>query len=367
MRNSPSLKSGQARRLIIIAVAASLASVVLITSFAYADHKPAPHDIRIAVVGSAAVREHVALGLAHAAPGGFSISTARSPADAIAAIREQRSDGALVVQKHGPDQILTAGAAGPNLQLVIDKALTAVSGAMGRQTVSRDVVPLPDNDRSGLTIFVFELGLLVPSVLGSVFLFLVGRRARLWWRVGASALYCVLATALSILILNVVFGALTGAWAALFGIGVFGALSMVLTVSACQATFGLPGTGLAAFTLIFIGNAISGGSMPGPLLPNVYRQISEWTPNGAIVRGARAVVYFGGHGVGQPLIALGAWTAFALAALALNDWAHITERRTTSVAAEVYATPGIAHAASKLRRRRQVRTQSRAVAARGLR
>jgi hypothetical protein len=357
MQQTRSLGIGQGRRLIVFAIAASLASAVLIASFGYADHRPSPHGVSIGVVGSAGARAQVAVALADAAPGGFTVSAAQSAAAATAAIRQQRSDGALIVAANGPDRILTAGAAGPSLQAVIDAALTATSHAMGRQAVLQDVVPLPVNDTSGLSIFVFELGLLVPSVLGSVFLYLAGRRARLWWRVRASALYCLLASALSVVILNLGFGALTGAWPALLGIGVFGALSMVLTVSACQATFGLAGTGLAAFTLIFIGNAISGGSMPGPLLPNVYRQISEWLPNGAIVRGARAVVYFDGHGVGQPLVALGAWSALALLVLAINDWVHITERRHASIFAEVYAMPGVAHAANKLRRRRQRQAQ----------
>ena len=49
----------------------------------------------------------------------------------------------------------------------------------------------------------------------------------------------------------VIFGALTGASAALIGVGFFGSLTFVAFVTACQAVTGLPGTGLAALALVF--------------------------------------------------------------------------------------------------------------------
>jgi hypothetical protein len=45
----------------------------------------------------------------------------------------------------------------------------------------------------------------------------------------------------------------------------------VLFVAALQAVVGLPGTALAAVAFIFIGNAISGGSVPIGFLPGGFR------------------------------------------------------------------------------------------------
>jgi hypothetical protein len=205
---------------------------------------------------------------------------------------------------------------------------------------------LPTRDRTDLSIFVYELGLLIPSVIGSVGLYLIGRRSRVWWRATAALLYAVLVALFGTLIVDTGFGALTGAWLALFGIGVIGALAFSLPIAGAQATLGLPATGLMAVLLIFVGNAISGGSVPTGMLPDVYRQVSPWLPNGAIVHAARSVVYFGGHGLGQPLLALALWAGAGQVLLAANDLLHAYHRRgAPERAAEIYATPGIVHAA----------------------
>lgn len=340
------------RRLVLIAFALAIAGTLLILSYGYADHSPRPHGVAIAVVAPPAGVERVAAGLQRALPGGFTVTRVASPAAARTALRTQRVRGALVLGT-GPDaQVLSAGAAGTALQQVIDAALTQAASAARRQPVLRDVVPLPAGDRGGISSFVFLLGLLIPSVLGSVGLYLVGVRSRLWWRVAAAALFAVLVAGLGTLVLDTALGALTGAWAPMFGIAVLGALSFVLPVIATQATLGLAGTGLMALTFIFLGNAVSGGSVPTGMLPDVYRQISPWLPNGAVVHGIRSVVYFGGHGLGQPLEALSIWSGSALLALVGNDLLHLRERRRTPErhVAEIYATSGLGHVTQSHRR-----------------
>jgi hypothetical protein len=114
-----------------------------------------------------------------------------------------------------------------------------------------------------LSSFVFGLGLVLPSVIGGVGIFLLGMRLRLWWRVAAATLNALLAACGGVLAIDTVLGALNGgAGGALIGIGFVGALSFVLFVVALQAVVGLPGTALAAFAFVLVGNAVSGGSVP---------------------------------------------------------------------------------------------------------
>jgi hypothetical protein len=339
-------------RLLLTAVAAACAGALLILSFGYADHAPRPHGVTVAVVGPSAAVPRTAAGLAHALPGGFTVVRSPSAGAARAALRAQRIRGALVL---GPGQrapVLVAGAAGLSLSQVVGTALSAAASAARRHPVITDIVPLPSHDRSGLDTFVLELGLLIPSVIGSVGLYLVGLRSRLWWRVGAGSLFAVLVAGLGVLVMTQVFGALGGAWLATLGIAALGALAFVLAVGAAQATLGLPATGLMALVLVFVGNATSGGSVPTGMLPAVYREISPWLPNGAIVHGVRAVTYFGGHGLGQPLLALALWAGGGVVVLLLNDALHLgARRRRPDALVEIYATPGIVHAARLARRR----------------
>jgi len=216
---------------------------------------------------------------------------------------------------------------------------------MHRAATSLDVAPLSNGDRTGLSSFVFGLGLLIPSVLGGVGLFLLGMRLRLWWRVAAATLFALLAACAGVLAMDTILGALTGATAALIGIGFLGALSFVLFVAALQAVVGLPGTALAAVAFVFVGNAICGGSVPTGFLPGGFRQIAPWLPNNAIIRGVRDVVYFNGHDLVHPLLVLGLWPAVAVSVIAAVDLLHLTERRRRphDHSGEIYRVPAVAH------------------------
>jgi hypothetical protein len=341
------------RRLFAIAVAAAVVGFVLTLSFGFADHAPAPHGVRLAVAGPARLVQELATGLAHAAPGGFTVVTAPSARAVTSSVLSQAAAGGLVAGATGPVTIVTAAAAGSSQQQAITAALMGVATALHRQARSLDVAPLPASDHAGLSVFVFELGLLLPSVLGSIGLFVLGRSFRVWWRIAAAAVFAVLAACGSVLVLDTIFGALTGASAALIGVGCLGSFTVVAFVAACQAVTGLPGTGLAALVFVVIGNAVSGGTVPFAFLPDGFRQVAPWLPNGAIVAAARDVVYLPGSDLAHPLLVLGIWLAGSLAVLACVDLLHLAERRRTpDRAAEIYATSGTAHLRRRLARQR---------------
>jgi hypothetical protein len=341
------------RRLFVVAVLAALLGLGITLSFGYADHAPRPHGVRVAVAAPPAASAKLAEGLQHAEPGGFKLVDVSNARAAIRSVRSQREAGALIVPSSGTNTLVTAGADGALQQQVLTSALSAASHAMDRPVRSVDVAPLSAGDRSGLSSFVFGLGLLIPSVLGSLGLFLIGMGYRLWWRVAAGTLFALLAAAGGVLALNPILDAFTsGSVPELIGIGFLGALSYVLFVAALQAVVGLPGTGLAAIAFIFVGNAVSGGSVPIAFLPNVFRQVAPWLPNSAIVSGARDVVYFNGHDLGHALLVLALWPAVALAVLALVDLLHVAERkRLAHPAHEIYRTPAVVHLARRLRQR----------------
>lgn len=343
MSANASLSNRPPHQLFVVAVLAAVISLLITLSFAYADHSPAPHGVRIAVAAPGAVVDELAAGLDHAAPGGFELVSAGSGHAAVRLVRSQSAAGALVVPAGGPVTIVTAAAAGSSQQQVIKTALTAAAGAMHRSAESLDVAPLPPDDRAGLSSFVFELGLLIPSLIGSIGLFLLGVRFRIWWRVAAAALFSLLGGLTSFLVLDVAFGALSGSGAALIAVGVVGALSFVLTTSALQAVLGMPGTGIAVLLLVFLGNAASGGTVPIAFLPDVFRQIAPWLPNAAIVGAVRDVIYFSGNGLGHPLLVLSLWAGGALAILFGVDLLHTRARhRSDAPAHRIHSTTGIA-------------------------
>jgi hypothetical protein len=339
------------RRLFAIAVAAAAACFILTLSYGYADHAPAPHGVRIAVAAPPGVAAEVSARLGRAAPGGFTVLAAPSAAAVRGSVLSQSAAGGLVTGAAGPVTIVTAAAAGSSQQQAVAAALTATATALHRQARLLDVAPLPPGDRAGLSVFVFELGLLIPSVLASIGLYFLGRRLRVWWRVTAAAVFALLAACGSVLVLDAVFGALTGVPWALTGVGFLGALTFVAFVTGCQAVTGLPGTGLAALVLVFTGNAVSDGTIPFAFLPAGFRQIAPWLPNGAIVSAARDVTYLPASDLAHPLLVLGIWLAASLAVLAAVDLLHLAERRRApEQQADIYATPGTTHLKRRLAR-----------------
>jgi hypothetical protein len=334
------------RRLFVIAGVAALTGLVITLSFGYANRAPAPHDVRVAVAAPPAVRAATQGSLDRARPGGFDVVAAPDAAGATRQVRAQSAAAALVIEPTGPAALITAGGAGVMEQEALTAALTA---AAHRPVRPVDVAPVSDGDRTGTASFVFGLGLLIPSVIGSVGLFLLGAGLRLWWRVAAAALFALLAACGGVLALGPVLGAVDGASAPLIAIGFLGALSFVLFVAALQALVGLPGTALAAIGFIFVGNAISGGSVPTSFLPDGFRQIAPWLPNNAIIRGTRDVVYFGGHDLGHPLLVLGLWSAVALGILVAVDLLHLSERRERPHhARDIYRTAAVVHVRRRL-------------------
>jgi hypothetical protein len=342
-------RSPSPRRLFAIVIVAAVLGLGITLSFGYAEHDPRPHQVRVAVAAAPAVHAQVAAGLQRAEPGGFHLVSVPSGEGAIQSVRSQMNAGALIVPPNGVATIVTAGAEGVLQQQAITAAFTAASQSMGRPVKLLDVAPLPGGDRGGLSSFVFGLGLLLPSVIGGVGIFLLGMRLRLWWRVAAATVFALLAACGGVLAMDTVLGALTGAGGALIGIGFLGALSYVLFVAALQAVVGLPGTGLVAVAFIFVGNAVSGGSVPIGFLPGGFRQIAPWLPNNAIVRGARDVVYFHGHDLAHPLLVLALWPAIALSVLAAVDLLHLSERRRQPhKTGEIYGTSAVVHMSRRL-------------------
>ena len=246
------------RRILVIALVAAVVSCLFFLSYGYATHAPRPHDVRIEVVGANGAAARVNAVFDRAVPGGFDVEPAADEAAARDDVATGKAYGAIIDPPIGPVGLLTASAGGLAVQQIVTRAATAYALVQGRGIVQKDVVPLPPSDAAGVSAFFLQLGLLIPALLVSVLLYLIGRRSRVWARISGGVVYALCAAALGVLVMDAGFGALTGAPAALFGISVLAAMAFVVTVAALQAAFGLPGTAVAAAVLLIVGNPLNG-------------------------------------------------------------------------------------------------------------
>lgn len=208
------------------------------------------------------------------------------------------------------------------------KAQAEKASAMAVKTTA--VVPLNESDSSGSGIAVAAFPLVIGGILGGSFSAL--RVNGTWRRFVTATLYAVIGGALTALILNVWFGLIPGDFATLwaaFSATYLATASFIVGVSALSSP--LAGLGLGAVITMFIGNPISGATMPSVFLPGAWGAIGQMMVPGASSTLLRSIAYFPEAATSGQWVVLGSWIAFGLLAGVIG-WA-LKERRTATVEA----------------------------------
>ncbi|WP_246826880.1 ABC transporter permease [Rothia sp. HMSC061C12] len=213
-------------------------------------------------------------------------------------------------------------------QLEQMKAQAEQASAMAVKTTA--VVPLSEGDSSGSGIAISAFPLVIGGILGGSFSAL--RVNGTWRRFATATLYAVIAGALTALILSTWFGFIPGDFATLwaaFGATYLATASFMIGMGALLVP--AAGLGLGAVVTMFIGNPISGASMPSVFLPGVWGQIGQMMVPGASSTLLRSIAYFPEAATSDQWLVLGFWIAFGLLAGVIG-WA-LKERRTATVEA----------------------------------
>ena len=213
-------------------------------------------------------------------------------------------------------------------QLEQMKVQAEQASAMAVKTTA--VVPLSESDSSGSGIAIAAFPLVIGGILGGSFSAL--RVNGTWRRFVTATLYAVIGGALTALILNVWFGFIPGDFATLwaaFGTTYLATASFIVGVSALASP--MVGLGVGAVITMFIGNPISGASMPGVFLPGAWGQIGQMMVPGASSALLRSIAYFPEAATSGQWLVLGSWMAVGLLAGVIG-WA-LKERRTAAVEA----------------------------------
>lgn len=301
----------------------------------------------------------------------FELKQASSREEAEQQIKQRETYGAIVFTEGAAPEVLTAPAANTAATQILNdvatqlnaqiqqKALTAktealtqavqAGGEQGAQAAAQleqmkaqaeqasamavkttVVVPLSEGDSSGSGIAISAFPLVIGGILGGSFSALrVNGTGR---RFATATLYAVIGGALTALILNVWFGLVPGDFATLwaaFGATYLATASFIVGVSALSSP--LAGLGLGAVVTMFIGNPISGASMPSAFLPGAWGQIGQMMVPGASSTLLRSIAYFPEAATSGQWLVLGSWIAFGLLTGVIG-WA-VKERRTAKVEA----------------------------------
>ena len=358
-------------KVISTSVLASLVVALVVLAFTWPTKTMEAKNLPVSIAGPEVTVSQFEQSLKDKGIETFELKQASSREEAEQQIKQRETYGAIIFTEGAAPEVLTAPAAntastqmlnGVATQLnaqIQQKALAAktealtqavqAGGEQGAQAAAQleqmkvqseqasamavkttAVVPLSESDSSGTGLAIAAFPLVMGGIIGGMLsLTLINGT---WRRLATATLYAVIGGALTALILSTWFGFIPGDFATLWA--AFGAT--YLATASFMIGFGsllvpAAGLGLGAVVTMFIGNPISGASMPSAFLPGVWGQIGQMFVPGASSTLLRSIAYFPEVATSDQWLVLGSWIAFGLLTGVIG-WA-LKERRTATVEA----------------------------------
>jgi Protein of unknown function (DUF3533) len=316
------------RRLLIALVGVLVVVFALVGSNVAANHAPKPHHVPVGIIGTPPAVGAVAGPLGHRAPGAYQIHEYSSLAAARHAILHRTIYGAY--RPVPSPLLLVASAASPSVAALLQQTFAPAARTQGQALAIRDLVPLPSSDSRGATAFSAVLSLIIAGIMGSTVIYLLGQHRPPPVRLAAMVALGIGAGLVTALVTNVVVGAFSGHFLAVWGVSALFMLALGIPIAAFQVLVGAAGTAIGAVMFLVIGNPASGGSSAPELLPGFWRGVSQLLPPGAATTAMRDVVYFHGHGMTHALLVLG---IYAILGATVVFIVHILRARAKPAAA----------------------------------
>jgi hypothetical protein len=287
--------------------------VAFISSYTSALGKPTARHVPVAVTASSAVRANL-----DSSPA-LKVDSVPDLAQARTMVEDRTVYGGLVLPRTGPATVLVANGGGHAVETMLIQLGQQVARAHRTTLNTVDVAPTSPNDPSGTVEFYCVAFLMLGGALGATVLSKVagpvsGLRGALQ-RLGLVAAYAAVLSVSVTFFADVVFGALVGHFGPLFLTLWLFVVAVCLAVTGVAALVGPLASIALILLLIVLGNPSSGGPVPRPLLSGFYFGLNPVMPQGAALSALRAVQYFGGHGIGEALMALAIWAAAGLVLL----------------------------------------------------
>lgn len=358
-------------KVISTSLLASLIVALVILAFTWPTKTMEAKNLPVSIAGPEATVSQFEQSLKDRGIETFELKQASSREEAEQQIRQRETYGAIIFTEGAAPEVLTAPAAnaaatqmlnGVATQLnaqIQQKALTAktealtqavqAGGEQGAQAAAQleqmkaqaeqasamtvkatAVVPLSESDSSGTGLTIAAFPLVIGGILGGVLSLNLIKGT--WRRFATATLYAVIAGALTALILSTWFGFIPGDFATLwaaFAATYLATASFMIGMGALLVP--AAGLGLGVVVTMFIGNPISGATMPSAFLPGAWGTIGQMMVPGASSTLLRLIAYFPEAATSDQWLVLGSWIAFGLLAGVIG-WA-VKERRAAKVEA----------------------------------
>ncbi|MFI5535079.1 hypothetical protein ACIA5H_01690 [Nocardia sp. NPDC051900] len=296
------------QRAFALGLGATLLQALMLIAFAWPAAHIAPRDLPLAVTGPQAAM--VTGKLAEHSPGAFEISAPADEAAARAAIRNREVYGAIVTGD-GPPRMLVASGASPAVAQQLTQIGQQLSGAPA--VAVEDVVAADSDDPRGAAFGAMVLPLVMSGIAAGVLLALLV--PSIGGKVLGLVTFGVAGGLLGMAIIQGWLSVVPGPYPVLAAVGGLVSFAVAGAVVGLAAVLGRAGIGIAALTMLLVGNPFSAATSAPELLPQPWGAVGQWLPPGAAASLLRSVAFFDGTGASGPLLVLLIWSAVALALL----------------------------------------------------
>ncbi|MGK8505231.1 hypothetical protein [Nocardia asiatica] len=299
------------QRAFALGLGAALLQALMLIAFAWPAANIGPRDLPLAVAGPQAAM--VSGKLAEHSPGAFEISTPADEAAARAAIENREVYGA-VVTGDGPPRVLVASGASPAVAQQLTQIGQQLSGAPAARV--EDVVAADSDDPRGTAFGAMVLPLVMSGIAAGVLLALL--IPAFGGRVIGLVTFGVAGGLLSMAIIQGWLSVVPGSYLVLASVAGLVSFAVAAAVVGLAAVIGTAGVGLAALTMLLIGNPFSAATSAPELLPQPWGVVGQLLPPGAAASLLRSVAFFDGAAATGPLVVLLVWSALALTLLGVG-------------------------------------------------
>lgn len=285
---------------------------MLVGGYLAAMHAPTPHDMPIAVAGSAQQAQQFTDALESSDPDAVEVRMVESEQEARQLILDREASGAVSLTE-GKATVYTAGAAGASQSSSVTALLAPQVLAQGLDLTTEDLAPLPSSDMAGLGAMFMTTALMLAGYM-PLSLILSNSPELLKFRrfVPLLAGWSALIAALVWTVVGPIMGIVDGHTAAVLGICALAVFAVGSVQLFLTRILGPMAVLVGMLFLMVLGVPASNMSMSVHTMPWIYPYLHGFLPAAATGESLRAVLYFDGNGAGGHLLVLAIGTVAAL-------------------------------------------------------
>ncbi|UVI37376.1 ABC transporter permease [Brevibacterium spongiae] len=278
---------------------------MMITSYLGTMHSPTANDMPIVVSGSSAKADDARFAINGSEPDAFDIEVTDDAYSAREKVYDREASAAVIV-KGDTATIVTASGAGVQQSTTVEQLITPALQDEGLKVTTDDIVPLPDNDPTGMAAMflmtaIVMAGYMPFSVLRTNSPELLKFKRIVPILAGWSTAIAALVWTVACPILDVVDVKDTVAVLGIAWLGIFAISSVQLFITRLVGAMGVI---IGILFLMALGMPSSNMAMPVYTMPKFFRFTHEFLPMPAIGESLRSVLYFNGDGVTGHLLVL---------------------------------------------------------------